>query len=594
MYAPLSPELYTAVYAGTLAGMRISGRINTSPTASVYADSALSAGTFARAFDTTWALWGIPLNQLNLTALSEACEGFWRDRSPADNAVTTDYTESIQAIIAAVRAAELYYAVQGITPPPLPGGGSPAVDWNDAIPNAHQNIQAEYAAWTGVPGQFTQALTDNSKKGIVNLASDTNDEAPLQDAIGCVNNWAFAVGNMPSITGEYAGGGGYRPNARNLAAWAFGYSSFADGEACFTTGRSCVSGALGSMVGSPQLTFTAATQNINRDSGSWIDDGFTPGVYVTITGSGLNNVSGEAVTVTATDITLDAAGIVDEGPISGVTITYQARYAVASGRQCQARAPGSITHGYLSTVEQQCLYGIAMGYNSSVVQGGRYGVALGNQCISQKMGGVALGVVSIAGGENSFAAGFGNQAMGDDSLALGDLSQATANYAVAIGHNVIASGQASTGLGYGSTPSRYGELAHSSDQTTGLEGYHGIDLQEIANAVPVVLTDADGFELTFPDNQVISLRLRLLASQSAVVSSAVEVHEITLQSSGGTLVMLSDILVSSPAVALVAKGWTLTISVTGLTLRFQCDPVADIVQFGARVEWSALPGAATP
>ncbi len=81
------------------------------------------------------------------------------------------------------------------------------------------------------------------------------------------------------------------------------------------------------MSGSPTITFLEVGMTgdtITRSSGSFISDGFIAGMVVTvagaIAGTGHNNVTGAITVVTDTVLTLDSADLVNEGPISGVTI----------------------------------------------------------------------------------------------------------------------------------------------------------------------------------------------------------------------------------------------------------------------------------
>lgn len=74
------------------------------------------------------------------------------------------------------------------------------------------------------------------------------------------------------------------------------------------------------MSGSPQLVFEADDRSITRSAGSWVGDGFAAGMSVAITGSESNDVFDTIATITADVITLTTAALVDEGPVSGVTI----------------------------------------------------------------------------------------------------------------------------------------------------------------------------------------------------------------------------------------------------------------------------------
>jgi hypothetical protein len=78
------------------------------------------------------------------------------------------------------------------------------------------------------------------------------------------------------------------------------------------------------MTGSPTLTFAevgATGDTLTRSSGSWIEDGFEVGQYITVEGSALNNVTGPIASLTATVITFGSTDLANEGPVSGCAVT---------------------------------------------------------------------------------------------------------------------------------------------------------------------------------------------------------------------------------------------------------------------------------
>jgi hypothetical protein len=76
------------------------------------------------------------------------------------------------------------------------------------------------------------------------------------------------------------------------------------------------------LAGNPALTYAAAGRTITRSAGSWLTEGFRAGVRITSAGTVSNNFTGALVSaVTATVITLDSQALVNEGPVSNVTIT---------------------------------------------------------------------------------------------------------------------------------------------------------------------------------------------------------------------------------------------------------------------------------
>jgi hypothetical protein len=77
------------------------------------------------------------------------------------------------------------------------------------------------------------------------------------------------------------------------------------------------------MTGSPSLTFAevgATGDTVTRSTGSFVNDGFVAGDYITVAGSVSNNVSGKITAVTALVLTLDTADLVAEGPVAGCSI----------------------------------------------------------------------------------------------------------------------------------------------------------------------------------------------------------------------------------------------------------------------------------
>jgi hypothetical protein len=81
------------------------------------------------------------------------------------------------------------------------------------------------------------------------------------------------------------------------------------------------------MTGAPNITFAevgGTGDTITRATGSFITDGFAVGDVITVTGAvasaGANNVTGPIASLSATVITLGTTDLVNEGPISGVSI----------------------------------------------------------------------------------------------------------------------------------------------------------------------------------------------------------------------------------------------------------------------------------
>jgi hypothetical protein len=98
------------------------------------------------------------------------------------------------------------------------------------------------------------------------------------------------------------------------------------------------SGLQVAMVGSNSITFAevgGTGDTITRATGSFVTDGFTVGDIIRVTGavaaSGQNNVTGKITNVAALVLTLDAADLEPEGPITTVAITGEPSFIFAAG-----------------------------------------------------------------------------------------------------------------------------------------------------------------------------------------------------------------------------------------------------------------------
>src|SRR5271154_678404 len=126
-YAPNNKTVYTAAFSGALAGI---GASQKSPTDGSSTDPPVTglanlAGSWAQEFD---VLWGPNhANTLDVLAIESASEGVFTGNCPPNVppfTSPTNWTVTINAIIAMVKAGEGYFASQGVTPDPWPAGGS--------------------------------------------------------------------------------------------------------------------------------------------------------------------------------------------------------------------------------------------------------------------------------------------------------------------------------------------------------------------------------------------------------------------------------------------------------------------------------------
>jgi hypothetical protein len=130
-YVPNNPAMYVAAYAGALAGMGASDRFPTDPVPAHYNTLASIAGAYAETFDTLWAL--SPTSTLDIEACQELSEVAWQDRAPQSIPPVFILIELCLALIAMIRAAEAYFASQGIVPPLPPSGGGANFKTNTTV-----------------------------------------------------------------------------------------------------------------------------------------------------------------------------------------------------------------------------------------------------------------------------------------------------------------------------------------------------------------------------------------------------------------------------------------------------------------------------
>jgi len=223
MYIPSNLDVFTAAYAGAIAGMGVSDRVPTSPVYADYAGLASVAGAFAQAFDTAYA--GYPVDGLSLATIQEVCETAWQSRAPqaVDPQLTpSTYYSLCNALVAIVASGEVYFSGQGIVPP-TPGGppgppgpvgpagppgpagpaGVPNVSRavlalgpqpipDDAVPHllavglSHTSLTGKVAIWYNLVGSFVAPFTPG-RVGEVSVQLTANGvNLPTRASIGWV------------------------------------------------------------------------------------------------------------------------------------------------------------------------------------------------------------------------------------------------------------------------------------------------------------------------------------------------------------------------------------------------------------------------
>ncbi len=265
--------------------------------------------------------------------------------------------------------------------------GALPIVFDDAVANANANMRANRAS------PLINSFIDNTKLGIINLATDSQTTGSL----GVTGNWATCVGgDMPSINQDWAGGGGYRPNARGVAAWCFGYAVFADGEGCFATGRSVVAGR------EPTDPMGHKRYAVCMGASS-----YAQGECATSIGG--NNSAGG-----------------DNSTCLGFGSTSAGFGAIAIGFSCTASGPGScgIAGGQSSGTASFALgactvtsdYGFAQGYGCNT--SANFGVTQGYNC-------TATAVLSRAVGREAAAIRYGQYAASGGMFAVAGDSQSS-------------------------------------------------------------------------------------------------------------------------------------------------------------------------
>jgi hypothetical protein len=238
-YVPSDINVYTAAYTGALAGM--TGSMATPsgiPTIAKYSGLAAVAGPFAEEFDTQWAAYVpfTPLNELDLEIISSLSESAWEQKAPLSNYKSTPalYTELVSTLIAVCKAGENYYGLNGIVPPPVPGGGgSTFLDSAFEIDNAGDLTKK---LKTDLSGQGAGTTTTISTQATISrpfrLPNQSGTAVVQQDTTGLVllgqliqDQGSNAGVQMASLTGNRGAFRGSQYGANTGAPGVVGFKS---------------------------------------------------------------------------------------------------------------------------------------------------------------------------------------------------------------------------------------------------------------------------------------------------------------------------------------------------------------------------------
>jgi hypothetical protein len=133
-YTPNNVQVYSAAFTGCVAGM-MSGRRLFNTSIPSYLDVMRVADAWAQEVDGLWAGTPTLLDIDNISGISVA-EFIGRFPNPAvepASVIPATFATQAMALMAEVSAAQLRYATEGITPPPLPGGGGTPATPNSSV-----------------------------------------------------------------------------------------------------------------------------------------------------------------------------------------------------------------------------------------------------------------------------------------------------------------------------------------------------------------------------------------------------------------------------------------------------------------------------
>lgn len=183
MTTPSNLDVFLAAYSGAVSGMEASGRVLKDNRDLAYLSIVQTAFAFAEAFDSTYALYSATANELQIETIMLASEAVWQDRQPPNKPLfktPAAYSAQCEAIVAVVQAGDVYFASQGITPPPWGGGSNPS----------------SLAPTTGALG----TLSSTGESLLIDLASSncTAELPVITPANGVTYNIAWSTGPAAS------------------------------------------------------------------------------------------------------------------------------------------------------------------------------------------------------------------------------------------------------------------------------------------------------------------------------------------------------------------------------------------------------------
>jgi hypothetical protein len=127
-YTPQNKTVFTAAYAGALAGIAAAEKTPSDPvpTDPAVVGSATVAGAYAQAFDAAWG--AVVPNELQVLSIEECSAAVFIGQTPTPPlppfTLPSNWTSLCEALIAIVTAGSNYFTAQGVTPDPWSVGAS--------------------------------------------------------------------------------------------------------------------------------------------------------------------------------------------------------------------------------------------------------------------------------------------------------------------------------------------------------------------------------------------------------------------------------------------------------------------------------------
>lgn len=181
-YSPINLPMFIAAYAGTMYGITANTAAITDPTTGDYANAAIVAGAFAQACDIAWDN-SASADQLEVQMMQTCCENYWTSRTAgpagqASFALNGSWSVPAGAIVALIKAAELYMTAQGITPPAWNSGGSSTITVTGDLSGTAQPLTAADLTVnesTTAPGGLF--LVKNAGNTVAGLGTESGESA---------------------------------------------------------------------------------------------------------------------------------------------------------------------------------------------------------------------------------------------------------------------------------------------------------------------------------------------------------------------------------------------------------------------------------